>query len=1330
LSGGGSITLGSATLTASSADTGTFSGVISGTGTLVKAGTGAEILTGTNTYTGGTTVSGGVLSIGNGSTSGAIAGNVVDNSLLLFNRSDNVLFSGNVSGSGQVYQEGSGILSLAGSNSYSGATFVANGTLQAQGLNVFSPNSDVYVLGGTTLDLNSFNQTTGALAGSGSVTLGSATLTTNGGNANSTFAGVISGTGGLIKSGSGTLLLSNNNSYTGTTAVGAGVLQLGNGGTTGSVSGNISVGSGATLVFDRSDSVTYSGTISGAGGVTQSGGTLILSGTNTYQGGTTIASGTLVVGDGGTSGSIVGNISNNALLLFARSDNITFAGNISGTGQVYLQGGGTLTLTGTNNYSGETFVSAGTLKAGAANTFSPNSDMYVLGGTTLDLNSFNQTTGALSGSGSVTLGSATLTASSANTSTFSGVMSGTGGYTKAGTGNTIFTGNNTYTGTTTINGGALSIGNGGTTGTIAGPIADNSVLLFNRSDNILFSGNISGTGQMYQEGSGILALAGSNSYSGATFVANGTLQAQGLNVFSPNSDTYVLGGTTLDLNGFNQVIGALVGSGSVHLGGGKLTVTSRSNSAFSGVISGTGIVAQGGTKTLTLSGSNTYSGGTTISSGTIEAANSNALGTGTVTMSGGTLLLDNSVTISDAVSITSSSFIDVNGSDTATISGQLSGSAPFEKDGTGTLILTNTNNVNTYSGNISYHGTLTCGNGSCGSGTVTFLGTILALNDGYTVNNPLVLSDNGYVSVASGSASITGAISESNGPWGLTKSGPGLLNLTGSGTYTGPTIVSDGTLVLGGTIKSGVLVKSGATLGLSGTVLGGVTVASGGTIAAVNTGAAPAVLSTSSLTDQGGTYVVRFNSDNTSDRIVASGAVALGNGTVDAIPTAAASAYTFDQRYTIISTAQPVTGAFSNPAGFVANPQDPVLLQRLRYDQSGVVLEVRHLLDFTQMGGADTANEIAVAKAIDRSEPNASDAWASVVDSLARMTPSERQSAYNQMSGSTVLSSLESSVDGLIAFDDLVQAHAIGITQGAEGAFAATSIAEGGSSSSGIGAKAWVTTLYGGQPAAGFATHGGYLSSTNQTVAGLEVDLSEHASFGFAFAANQPFASSSAFTGRSSGTATSYGAYARYRFSGAVVALTASEIDTNLGESREIAMGNIGGAAGGYLHQQAEDVGLSLTLPSLFKDLHLTPVGSLRYLSFGQDALDETATVDSLALNIATRRSALATANLGLDWQDQFESKDLIFTPEIGTYLQFAGGDTAPSALVTLKGAPAGTGTFLTRGDGLSPVSETVTAGLNIGTLGSDLSFDIRSTARLSAGAIQSSAQLHLDWRW
>ena len=135
----------------------------------------------------------------------------------------------------------------------------------------------------------------------------------------------------LIKYGTGVLTIMSDATYTGGTTINAGTLQIGNGGTSGSIIGDVN--DNGTLAFNRSDIVTFCGVVSGTGALTQVGsGTTILTGANIYCGGTTIAAGTLQLGNGGTTGSIIGDVVDNATLAFNRADTVTFAGAISGTG--------------------------------------------------------------------------------------------------------------------------------------------------------------------------------------------------------------------------------------------------------------------------------------------------------------------------------------------------------------------------------------------------------------------------------------------------------------------------------------------------------------------------------------------------------------------------------------------------------------------------------------------------------------------------------------------------------------------------------------------------------------------------------------------------------------------------------------------------------------------------------------------------------------------------------------------------------------------------------------------------------------------------------------
>jgi autotransporter-associated beta strand protein len=136
--------------------------------------------------------------------------------------------SGVISGTLGLSKTGGGTLILSGANTFGGGLSIDLGTVQAGAAYTLPSAGGVSVASGSTLDLNDFNQTIAGLVGMGNVKLGRAILTTDGevGPPVFGFAGVISGTGGLTKVGSGVLWLSGNNTYTGATTVNAGTLQV------------------------------------------------------------------------------------------------------------------------------------------------------------------------------------------------------------------------------------------------------------------------------------------------------------------------------------------------------------------------------------------------------------------------------------------------------------------------------------------------------------------------------------------------------------------------------------------------------------------------------------------------------------------------------------------------------------------------------------------------------------------------------------------------------------------------------------------------------------------------------------------------------------------------------------------------------------------------------------------------------------------------------------------------------------------------------------------------------------------------------------------------
>jgi outer membrane autotransporter protein len=285
------------------------------------------------------------------------------------------------------------------------------------------------------------------------------TINFNHTSSNYIFAPGIQGTGpGTVNFLAGTTILSGNNTYAGTTNIASGATtQFGNGGTTGLISGNVT--NNGAMAVNLSSFTTYAGVISGSGTFEQSGtNNLTLTGNNTYSGLTKISSGTLQIGNGGTTGSVAGNIENDSHLAFNRSNSFTFSNLISGTGEVTKFGSGTMTITGANTYTGGTSVSQGTLRLGASNRLASTGSLFIFGGATFDLNNFSQTVGAFGGPGTAAIGTGSLTVGNNLDRNFQGNLTGSGSFIKQGTGTLTMSGNSsTYTGTTAVNDGAMIV---------------------------------------------------------------------------------------------------------------------------------------------------------------------------------------------------------------------------------------------------------------------------------------------------------------------------------------------------------------------------------------------------------------------------------------------------------------------------------------------------------------------------------------------------------------------------------------------------------------------------------------------------------------------------------------------------------------------------------------------------------------------------------------------------------------------------------------------------------------------------------------------------------
>src|SRR5439155_6593210 len=257
----------------------------------------------------------------------------------------------------------------------------------------------------------------------------------------------------------------------------------------------------------------FTASVSGAGSVRVESGTSIFTGTSAYSSGTTIAGGILQLGDGGTTGSITGNVANNAVLAFNRSNAYGFDGAISGGGVVRQDGAGTTTLTATNGDTGGTIFNAGTLSVannanlgGAAGALSFNGGTLRVTGTAFTSTARTINWGVNGGGFDI--------ANAGNSFTVNQTIGSVGALTKVGTGSLILTAANTYVGGTTISAGTLQLGNGGTTGSVTGNVVNNAALAFNRSDTYGFDGVISGTGALRQNGTGTTTLTAANTYSG------------------------------------------------------------------------------------------------------------------------------------------------------------------------------------------------------------------------------------------------------------------------------------------------------------------------------------------------------------------------------------------------------------------------------------------------------------------------------------------------------------------------------------------------------------------------------------------------------------------------------------------------------------------------------------------------------------------------------------------------------------------------------------------------------------------------------------------------
>ncbi|EKZ7837395.1 fibronectin-binding autotransporter adhesin ShdA [Salmonella enterica] len=433
---------------------------------LTKQGDGTLILSNTGNDYGDTEIDGGILAAKDAAALGTGDVTIAESATLALSQGT---LDNNVTGEGQIVKSGSDELIVTGDNTYSGGTTISGGTLTADHADSLG---------------------TGAVANSGVLQVGEGEL-----------ENTLSGSGSLVKTGTGELTLSGDNTYSGGTTITGGTLTADHADSLGSGdidnSGVLKVGEG-----------DLENTLSGSGSLVKTGtDELTLSGGNDYSGGTTIIGGTLTADHADSLGT--GAVANSGVLQVGEGE---LENTLSGSGSLVKTGTGELTLSGDNSYSGGTTIIGGTLTADHAD---------LLG------------TGAVANSGVLQVGEGEL----------ENTLSGSGSLVKTGTGELTLSGDNSYSGGTTIIGGTLTADHADSLGT--GAVANSGVLQVGEGE---LENTLSGSGSLVKTGTGELTLSGDNSYSGDTTIADGTLIAANVNALgSGNIDNS--GTLMLDANG-------------------------------------------------------------------------------------------------------------------------------------------------------------------------------------------------------------------------------------------------------------------------------------------------------------------------------------------------------------------------------------------------------------------------------------------------------------------------------------------------------------------------------------------------------------------------------------------------------------------------------------------------------------------------------------------------------------------------------------------------------------------------------------------------------------
>jgi autotransporter-associated beta strand protein len=675
--------------------------------------------------------------------------------------------NGVIGGGNGLIKAGTGTLNLGAVSNYTGSTKVTQGWLVTDVTGALPATTDLILgtvnssvagavdLSGRKLTVNSLSTAAGNSAGAGNIITsnnGQATLTISSTTTNSTFGGLISGPLSLVKGGAGTTLtLTAANTYTGSTTITGGTLQIGTSGSAASIGGSsgVSVNGGTTLSIINAVGNTFTNKVSNdAGGI-----------------------GTVVI-NSGNSMTLSGALTNGS------------AGELALT----QSGAGTTILTNTNSYTGATAVNAGTLQIGdgTSGNLTGTSGVTVAGSSILAINLGSNDT--FSPNINLSASSTSVRAIAVGNNKLSGVISGSGSFLQNGTGTTTLSNTNTYTGATNVSAGTLKVD---------GSLAAASTVTVGTAGTLGGSGTILGRATM--TGNGAINFGSGGSIVGTLGIAGGNWNGQGTvnGLVTSSSGIFNLSGNLTAPAGLAVTGGTLAGTGTLK---GNLTYTSSASSTFGGNIAGPAstLTVNPKSSTLTLTGASTYGGGTTISAGTLALGDGStagaSLGSGNITVSSkGTFAVGLAAGDTLSNSVTNNGKIkDTSPTGTHTISSTIIGTGSFTKTGAGTANLTG---ANTYSGATTVSGGTLLVNNTTGSGTgnsavsVTNGGTLGG--DG-SIARAITLNSGGVIAPGAGSLGSAG-----------TTLSAGSLIWNGGGTLTFRLGVTADELLLSGALTKG-----------------------------------------------------------------------------------------------------------------------------------------------------------------------------------------------------------------------------------------------------------------------------------------------------------------------------------------------------------------------------------------------------------------------------------------------------------------------------------------------------------------------------------------------